>query len=129
MNSLNNQLNVLKKTIDSSPYLSAESCQALEEQGAELSTSISKGEMSGSLGHKRITELDLKAASDEVLFLIDKVSRFNPSSPRLGHLRDVSIQLQTKEISAEQTRIEIHKIMCGSVGTKFDETQLIIEDL
>ncbi len=111
MEPLNEQLNVLRQTIDFSPYLSTESRQFLERQVLQLSVSISEGVITGNLGKKLIIELDQKAASDEVHFLMAKISHLNPSSPRLELLQDVSIQLETQRISPDQTRKEIQKIM------------------
>lgn len=111
MGSLVEQLDVLRQVIDFSPYLSTESRQFLEKQLLQLSESIEDGQVTGLQGTKLIIELDQRAASDEVRFLMSKISHLNPSSPRLELLKDVAIQLESHRLSPEQTRKEIQKIM------------------
>lgn len=111
MKSLEDELNVLRQIIDFSPYLSTESRHFLEKQIVRLSDSIHIGEVSGTLGEKLIVELDERAAFDEVQFLMAKISHLNPSSPRLELLETVACQLDKKDISPDETRKEIQKIM------------------
>ena len=111
MQTLDEELSLLRQIVDFSPYLSTESRLFLEKQIVQLSDSISVGEVNTTVGQKLIVELDERAASDEVHFLMAKISHLNPSSPRLELLEDVACQLDKKEISPDETRKEIQRIM------------------
>ncbi len=106
-----NQLELLRQVIDFSPYLSSESRNFFEKQIHELAHSLEEGEIQAHQGEQLVIELDQRAASDEVNFLLAKLSHLNPSSPRLGLLKDVAIQLDQGQMSPDQTRREIQKIM------------------
>ncbi|MCP5469829.1 MAG: hypothetical protein H7A36_04915 [Chlamydiales bacterium] len=104
------QLELLREVIDSSPYLSRGSRKELEKEIAQLRQELA--EQRNLLEcKKKISDVELRVASNEVDSVLNQIHHLNPSSPRLSEIRLVATRLFGGEISAEQSREEIHKIL------------------
>ena len=108
---LQEQLDLLREVIDTSPYLARESREQLEKEIAEITFQMQKEDSNLSSWEKRIFEVNVRVASDEVTAVMHKINHLNPSSPRLAEIRHVASRLGGGEISPEQGRVELHRIM------------------
>ncbi|MCH9609603.1 MAG: hypothetical protein S4CHLAM45_15350 [Chlamydiales bacterium] len=111
MKELRKQIELLGEIVDFSPYLTTESRAFLEKQITQLAESIDGGEISSLQGEKMVVELEQMVASDEVGFLVSRISHFNPKSPRLELLKMLALQLDRQELSPKETRLEVQRIM------------------
>jgi len=105
------QLELLSQVINESPYLSRDGRKGLEQEISDFSEKLKEGVITFPQGEKTLTELNKKAAADEIVSLMTKIGHLNPSSPRLEFLRDLSRSLSSEEISPEQARRGIQDLM------------------
>lgn len=107
------QLELLTQVVNESPYLSHDGRKGLEQELSEFSERLKEGMITFPQGEKTLTELNKKAAADEISSLMTKIGHLNPSSPRLALLRDLLSRLTGGEISPEQARRSIQDLMRG----------------
>jgi hypothetical protein len=105
------QLEMLTQVVKESPYLSREGRKNLEQELLDFSEKLNEGIITFPQGEKTLTEIDRRAAADELTSLMSKIGLLNPSSPRLAFLRELASRLSDGEISAEQTRQSIQDLM------------------
>lgn len=110
---LEQQLEILNQIIHQSPYLSRETRIGLEKEITEFFDRLKEGAINIPQGERIISDLDKKAAVDEIGSLLAKIGYLNPSSPRLEPLRNLSLRLREGEISPEQARKGIQELMQG----------------
>lgn len=107
------QLELLAQVINESPYLSRDGRKGLEEEISDFSEKLKEGSIARPQGEQTLTELNKRAAADELISLMTKIANLNPSSPRLDYLRDLSRRLNDEEISPEEVRQGIQDLMQG----------------
>lgn len=107
------QLELLTQVVNESPYLSRDGRKGLERELSDFSEKLKEGMITFPQGEKSLSEINKKAAADEIVSLMTKIGHLNPSSPRLEFLRELARRLNEGEISPEQARREIMGLMQG----------------
>ena len=106
---LKEQLKLLRGVIDNSPYLTRESREEFEKEIAELTLSL--GEKPSSSLEQKVSLVETKVAADEVEAVLVTIHHLNPASPRLVEVRRIATQMREGELSPDQGRRELHKLM------------------